>query len=327
MTMHAICLHGGAGAITREIIDEALEAKFRASLGRILQAGHELLAGGGSALDAVALVVGLLEEDPLYNAGVGANVSAAGECELDASIMDGRTLAAGAVAGVRTVRSPIRLARAVMERSSHVLLTGAGAEEFAAAIGEERVENAHFQTPFRRAQWARVQELEQAAAPAVDAAGRPRVTSYTADDNVFFRELSFGTVGCVALDARGNLAAATSTGGMMNKRFGRVGDSPLIGAGTYASNASCAVSCTGWGEYFVRAAAAHDVAARMEYSGAHLGSAAAGAIARVGELGGEGGLIAVDRTGRVALPFNSAGMYRAWQTPTDGPHVALFGDE
>jgi len=325
--MHAICLHGGAGTITREIVDEALEARFRASLARILQAGHELLAGGGSALDAVTLVVGLLEEDPLYNAGVGANVNAAGECELDASIMDGRTLAAGAVAGVRTVRSPIRLAREVMERSNHVLLAGTGAEEFAAALGHEPVDNAHFRTPFRLAQWEKVRELELAASPALEAAGRRRLTSYTADDNAFFRELSFGTVGAVALDARGHLAAGTSTGGMMNKRYGRVGDSPLIGAGTYASDASCAVSCTGWGEYFVRAGAARDVGARMEYGGAHLGAAAAGAIARVGQLGGEGGLIAVDRTGCVALPFNSAGMYRAWQTSAAEPRVALFADE
>lgn len=325
--MHSICLHGGAGSITREIVDEALEAKFRSSLAAALAGGHEILAGGGSALDAVTRTVELLEDDPLFNAGTGANISAAGECELDASIMDGRTLAAGAVAGVRTVRSPIRLARAVMERSRHVLLSGAGAEEFAAAIGHERVENARFQTAFRRAQWERVRELERAAEPELDAAGRPRVTSYTADDNAFFRELAFGTVGCVALDAAGNLAAATSTGGMMNKRFGRIGDSPLIGAGTYASNASCAVSCTGWGEYFVRANGARDVGARMEYGGAHLGAASAATIARVGQLGGEGGLIAVDRAGRVAMPFNSAGMYRAWHTPFEGPRVALFGDE
>lgn len=325
--MHSICLHGGAGFITRENIDEALEAKFRASLSAALAAGHELLSGGGSALDAVTRVVELLEADPLFNAGVGANISATGECELDASIMDGRTLAAGAVAGVRTVRSPIRLARDVMERSNHVLLSGAGAEEFAAAVGHEAVENTHFRTPFRLAQWEKVKELERAAEPERDAAGRPRVTSYTADDNAFFRELAFGTVGCVALDAQGNLAAGTSTGGMMNKRFGRIGDSPLIGSGTYASNASCAVSCTGWGEYFVRAAAAREVGARMEYGGAHLGSAAAAVIAQVGTLGGSGGLIAVDRAGRVATPFNSAGMYRAWQTSGAAPTVALFGDE
>ncbi len=327
MPPFGLVIHGGAGDVRRDEISASLEEKFRRVLGETLAAGHALLAAGRPALDVVTETVALLEDCPLFNSGVGANLNADGECELDASVMDGRTLAAGAVAGVRTVRSPIRLARDVMGRSNHVLLAAAGAEEFARAIGHEAVANAFFQTPFRRAQWERVREMERHQADQPSGLESNLLTSFSADDNYLMRELKFGTVGCVALDQSGSLAAGTSTGGMLNKRFGRVGDSPLIGAGTYADDFACAVSCTGQGEYFVRVGVAKDVAARMIYGRDSLADAARGALVRVGELGGSGGLIAIDRAGHVALPFNTAGMYRAYRVGGAGPVVAIFGDE
>lgn len=327
MPPFGLVIHGGAGDIRREEMSDSLEKKFRKVLGEIVDAGHALLAAKRSALDVVTECVARLEDCPLFNSGVGANLNADGECELDASVMDGRTLAAGAVAGVRTVRSPIRLARDVMERSRHVLLAAAGAEEFARALGHEAVDNTYFQTPFRRAQWERVRKMERLHAAQPAGPGPQLLTSFSADDNYLMRELKYGTVGCVALDQSGNLAAATSTGGMLNKRFGRVGDSPLIGAGTYADDFACAVSCTGQGEFFVRVGVAKDVAARMTYGRDSLADAARGALYRVGELGGSGGLIAIDRAGRVALPFNTSGMYRAHRVGDAKPVVAIFGDE
>lgn len=298
----------------------ALEADYRAELLAALAVGYAMLEEGQSALEAVTSVIVRLEDCALFNAGRGAVLNAEGDCELDAAVMDGRTLAAGAAAGVRTVKNPVRLARAVMEQSAHVLLVGAGADEFArlhpsGSLALELVEPAYFLTDHRRREWEDARAALERGEP-LD--GLERAPA-----------LPLGTVGAVALDQHGHLAAATSTGGMTLKRFGRVGDSALLGAGTYADDATCAVSATGHGEFFIRAVAAHDVAARMRYGGRTLAVAAAEAIARVGSLGGAGGLIAVDRAGNVALPFNSAGMYRAWRRSTGAAAgaAAIFGDE
>jgi len=315
--IHAIALHGGAGVILRADMSVDLEAEYRTTLAAALDAGHEVLAAGGSALDAVTAAVVLLEDSPLFNAGHGAVLNAEGECELDAAIMDGRTRAAGAVAGVRHIRNPIKLARDVMERSPHVMLIGAGAERFANTLGHATVPNDYFITARRRAQWQRARELESRRQDTTFWEEKVRLEA--PDDR------KFGTVGAVALDRHGNIAAATSTGGMTNKKFGRVGDSPIIGAGTYADNRTCAVSATGHGEYFIRAVVAHDIAARMAHRGESLAEAANAAIAGVGELGGTGGVIAVDTHGNVALPFNTPGMYRAWRKSSGESAVEIFG--
>lgn len=292
----ALVIHGGAGVIERDQLSAADEQSIRADLDAALEAGHRILASGGSALDAVEAAVVALEESPRFNAGKGSVYNAEGRHELDASIMDGKTRRAGAVAGVETVRNPVRLARAVMEHSPHVMMISAGAERFADSQPQiERVSNDWFDTDTRRTQ------LDQEQA---------RERSEAGDESL--RGKYFGTVGAVALDAQGNLAAATSTGGMTNKRYGRVGDSPLIGAGTWADE-RCAVSGTGWGEFFIRNVVAHDIAARMAYGGDSLAVAADAVILqRVPELGGDGGAIAVDRDGNIAMPFSTAGMYRAW---------------
>ena len=288
--MISIAIHGGAGVITRSSMSAGDEAAYRADLGRALDAGYEVLEAGGDSLDAVTAAVRILEDSPLFNAGRGAVFNHEGINELDASIMDGRTLKAGAVAGVRHVRNPVELARRVMDRSPHVLLSGAGAEEFALEQGLELVPRSYF---FTERRW---QQLERARAG--DKLS-PAAIGY------------FGTVGAVALDRHGNLAAATSTGGMTNKRWGRVGDSPLVGAGTYADNASCAVSATGSGEYFIRSVLAHEISALMKYRGLPVEEAARQAVhGRLKDIGGEGGVIVVDREGNVAMQFNSEGMFR-----------------
>ena len=318
MSTFGIVIHGGAGAIARAELTPELEAQYRAGLTQALDAGHAVLDRGGSSLDAVVAAIRILEDSPLFNAGHGAVLNAAGECELDASIMDGRTLAAGAVAGVRHIRNPIFLARDVMEKTAHVMLAGEGAEIFAKGLGYDLVPNEYFQTGRRRRQLEQAKELERQAAPVP--AGKAPVTFITIDES------KFGTVGAVALDRQGNLAAGTSTGGMTNKKFGRVGDSPIIGAGTYAANPTCAVSCTGHGEYFIRLAAAHNVATLVEYQRLPLEAAAAETIKRIRELGGTGGLIAIDRAGHVALPFNTPGMYRGFRLADGRRSVAIFGD-
>lgn len=286
---YAIAVHGGAGTLPKNELTPDKQAAFRAGLENALRAGHVLLARGGSSLDAVVAAVQSLEEDPLFNAGRGSVLTASGTHELDAALMDGRDLRAGAVTGVRHVRSPIGLARLVMERSPHVMLAGQGAEEFALEQGLAPVPNNHFTTEHRRLELERYLRGEPGS-----------------------REQSImGTVGAVALDAQGNLAAATSTGGMTGKRWGRVGDSPVIGAGTYAANDCCAVSATGHGEFFIRAAVAHEIASLMRYRGLDVNAAADEVVLRqlVG-LGGSGGVIAIGRDGRIAMPFNSAGMLR-----------------
>ena len=310
-----LVIHGGAGVIERDALDAAEEAAIHAALQAALDAGQSVLAAGGSALDAVEAAVVALEESPQFNAGKGAVYDADGVHELDASIMDGNGQRAGAVAGITTVRNPVRLARRVMDDSPHVLLIGAGAERFAdTQAGIERVDNAWFDTPHRHAQLLQAQAREAAERSAADVDA----------DNL--RGKYFGTVGAVALDAQGRLAAATSTGGMTNKKWGRVGDSPVIGAGTWA-DARCAVSGTGWGEFFLRAAVAHDIAARIAYGGDSLQAAADAVIGDVvPRLGGDGGAIAVDRDGNVAMPFNTSGMYRGWAHSDGRRGTAIFRD-
>ncbi len=319
-TPFGLAIHGGAGVIRREDLSPKLEAEYRAGLGEALGAGYDVLEGGGASLDAVVAAIQVLEDAPIFNAGRGAVLNAEGVCELDASIMDGRTQDAGAVAGLQRIRNPICLARDVLERTPHVMLIGGGAEAFAARLGYEFVSNEYFQTERRRRQLAQARELERQR-EGRPPAGAERVTFATVDDN------HFGTVGCAALDRQGNLAAGTSTGGMTNKQYGRVGDSPIIGAGTYARNATCALSATGHGEYFIRCVFGHNVSALMEYRGLSLEAAAAEAMRQIAELGGTGGLAAIDRHGNVALPFNTPGMYRGCRVSGRPAFVGIFGEQ
>ena len=305
-----LVIHGGAGAISSEMRTPEMQARYRAGLAAALRAGHAVLAGGGSSLDAVTAAITLLEDDPLFNAGKGAVFTHDGTHELDAAIMDGHTMAAGAVAAVQRVKNPIRLARRVMEGSPHVMLVGAGAEAFAQTQGLELVEPSYFDTDHRRRSLEKALEEERrgAALPAVGVDGK------------------FGTVGAVALDQAGHLAAGTSTGGMTNKRWGRVGDSPIIGAGTYAT-ADCGVSATGHGEYFIRHGVAHDICARVRYQRASIGDAADAVVRGVlVKAGGEGGVIAMDGSGNAAMPFNSQSMYRGTIGPDGVPMVAVFDE-
>ena len=312
----ALVIHGGAGVIERADLSAADEAGIRADLDAALDAGQAVLSGGGSALDAAIAAVKVLEDSPRFNAGKGAVYNAVGEHELDASVMEGHSRRAGAVAGVRTIRNPVELARRVMDDSPHVMLMGDGAEKFADEQPDiVRVPNDWFDTPHRYEQLQRAQAREAAER----AAGLD-----TEAENL--RGKYFGTVGAVALDAHGHIAAATSTGGMTNKRWGRVGDSPIVGAGTYA-NDHCGVSGTGWGEFFIRAAVAHDICARMAYRGDSLETAANAVIMDVVPgLGGDGGAIAIDRDGNIAMPFNTSGMYRGWVKPDGSRGVAIFRD-
>ncbi|MFT4246909.1 MAG: isoaspartyl peptidase/L-asparaginase [Pseudomonas sp.] len=305
-----LVIHGGAGVVRAGMTAQD-EAAARAGLERALRAGHAVLAQGGSAVDAVAATITVLEDDPQFNAGKGAVFTHDGRNELDAAIMDGASGKAGAVAGVHRVRNPIQLARAVMDHSKHVMLTGDGAEAFAKEQGVALVDPSYFRTEKR---WRQLQKALKE-----EAAGQAHADLETAKH--------FGTVGALALDAQGRLAAGTSTGGMTNKRYGRVGDSPIIGAGTYA-NAQCAVSGTGWGEFYIRAVAAYDICARMKYAGQSLAQAADEVIdRRIPQAGGDGGAIALDAQGNAAFPFNTDGMYRG-RIGADGvPHVAIFKDE
>lgn len=306
MPRYALAIHGGAGTIKRENLSEAKEAEYRATLLAALAAGEDVLKEGGASLDAVVAAIMVMENSPLFNAGKGAVFTAEGRNELDTSIMDGRTLDAGAASGVTKVKNPILLARAVMENSPHVMLQGAGAETFAEEQGLELVEPDYFYTE------ERYRQLEMAKEQKVGA-----VTE--------FWDEKLGTVGAVALDSDGNLAAGTSTGGMTNKLWGRVGDSPIIGAGTYANNASCAVSGTGHGEFFIRATVARDICAQMEYAGKSLREAADFIVMdRLVEMGGEGGIISVDNDGNIALVFNSPGMYRGSVRAGEEATVAIF---
>ncbi|WP_425476589.1 isoaspartyl peptidase/L-asparaginase family protein [Arenimonas composti] len=308
-----LVIHGGAG-VERAGLSAEEEAAARAALADALRAGHRALMDGKPALDAVTAAITVLEDAPQFNAGRGAVFTHDGRNELDASLMDGRSGRAGAVAGVGRVRNPILAARAVMERSPHVMMVGAGAETFAGEQGLELVDPAYFRTDKRWQQLQRALEEEARAAEAQAVLELP-ATAW------------FGTVGALALDADGHLAAGTSTGGMTNKRYGRVGDSPVIGAGTWA-DARCAVSGTGWGEYYIRAAAAHDICARVRYRGDRLQRAADDVInAAIPAAGGDGGAIALGADGSVAFPFNTEGMYRGWIGADGVPHVAVFRGE
>ena len=317
---YGLVLHGGAGVILRDKLSPEMEAQYRAKLKEALDAGYAVLDAGGSALDAVVAAIKPLEDSPLFNAGKGAVLNADGICELDSSIMDGRNLAAGAIAGVHRIKNPITLARAVMEKSVHVMFTGDGAERFAEQVGGiEFVPPEYFITDRRKEDLKRAQEKEKQ-----EKSGKR--TSFNLQD-LADREQKWGTVGCAALDKNGNLAAGTSTGGMTNKKFGRVGDSPIIGAGTYANNATCALSATGHGEYFIRIGVARDISAQMEYKGMSVGEAAKSSLAKVAKLGGDGGLVAIDKNGNVAMPFNTPGMYRGFRLSTGKNAIEVFGDK
>ena len=306
-----LVIHGGAGTIERGKMTPEQEREHRDGLERSLKAGFEILKKGGSSLDAVEAAVRVLEDDPLFNAGKGAVFTDAGTNELDAAIMDGRNLGAGAVANLCHVRNPISLARMVMEKSKHVLMTGDGAEKFAKENGVELVDQKYF---FTQERWDALQKLK-----AAEKSGGSDGKQFIITDHD-----RHGTVGAVALDQNGDLAAATSTGGTTNKKAGRVGDSPIIGGGTYANNRTCAVSGTGDGEYFIRAVVAHDISALMEYRGMKLPEAAQTVLDKVAKLGGTGGLIAIDREGNLALPFNTSGMYRGHVDPSGQFVVEIY---
>jgi L-asparaginase / beta-aspartyl-peptidase len=302
----SIAIHGGAGTLERKDMTAEKDAAYRAALQAALDAGRAVLAAGGTSLDAVTAAVRLLEEDPKFNAGKGAVYTWDAAHELDAAIMDGRTRAAGAVAGVTTVRNPVLLARKVMEDSPHVMLAGKGAEQFAKEKGLELVPNSWFDTPER-----------------LEALKKVKTGNLSALDV----DIKFGTVGAVALDTHGNLAAATSTGGMTGKRWGRIGDAPIIGAGTYAENGVCAVSATGWGEYFIRVGVARTLCARMAMKGESAQAAADTTLADVARLGGDGGVIVVGANGDAVFGIEASGMYRGRATSAGVNQVAIYKDE
>jgi beta-aspartyl-peptidase (threonine type) len=298
-----LVIHGGAGTIERSNLTPKREREYRVGLERALAAGYEILKRGGASLDATEAAVRVLEDDPHFNAGKGAVFTNAGTNELDAAIMDGKTLKAGAVANLRHIQNPIDLARMVMDKSPHVLMTGEGAETFAKENGVPLLPDQKYF--FTQERWDALQKMK--AAEKSGGAGEKKFIISDQDRH--------GTVGAVALDQSGNLAAATSTGGTTNKKAGRVGDSPIIGGGTYANNQTAAISCTGDGEYFIRAVVAHEISALMEYRGMPLRDAAQHALDRAKQLGGSGGLIAIDKNGEIALPFNTNGMYRGYVDP------------
>ncbi|OJA56107.1 isoaspartyl peptidase/L-asparaginase family protein [Burkholderia ubonensis] len=323
MTSPAIvAIHGGAGTILREAMNTDTELQYRAELAAILRAAQAVLADGGSALDAVSVAVRMLEDCPLFNAGRGAVYTADGTHELDAAIMDGATLAAGAVCCVTRVRNPVLAARRVMEASEHVMFAGAGADAFAAAQGLELVEPGYFGTEARHAQWLKARD---AAGALLD---HGAATFAFGDGAPLDPDRKHGTVGAVARDLHGHVAAATSTGGITNKQPGRVGDSPIIGAGCYADDATCAVSSTGTGEMFIRLATAHDVAAQIAYRGVSVAEAAYDVVMnKLPRIAGRGGIIAVDAHGNVAMPFNTDGMYRGYARVGAAPVVGIYRDD
>jgi beta-aspartyl-peptidase (threonine type) len=318
MSKITLVIHGGAGTITRANMTPEKEKAYQAALQQALQAGYDVLKKGGASLDAVEAAIHVMEESPLFNAGKGAVFTNEGKNELDASVMDGKTLKAGAVAGVTTVKSPISLARKVMEASEHVMLTGRGAEQFAKEKGLEIVDPSYFYTETRYQQLQNAKKEEKVQ---LDHSG----DKGSLDEQIFTEGNKYGTVGAVALDAYGNLAAGTSTGGMTNKRWNRVGDAPIIGAGTYANNQTCAVSATGHGEYFIRSVVSYDISALMEYKGMSVQRAADEVVMKkLVQRGGEGGVIAVDAQGNVAMPFNSEGMYRGFVKADGKPTVLIY---
>lgn len=300
---YGIVIHGGAGVILKANMTPEKEVEYINKLTEALKAGYKILDSGGSSLDAVNTSINIMEDSPLFNAGKGAVLTEKGVAELDASIMDGKNLMAGAVAGVRHVKNPINLARLVMEKSPHVMMVGDGAEEFGKENNIEMVDNSYFITKERWEQYQKMIRLEEE---------RKKAEKH-------------GTVGAVALDKSGNLAAGTSTGGMMMKKFGRVGDSPIIGAGTYANNNTCAVSATGHGEYFIRLGVAKDISSLMEYKNYSLIDAADEVVInKLGKMKGDGGIIAIDKNGNIAMPFNTEGMYRGYLMDNGLPVVKMY---
>ena len=296
-----IVIHGGAGTILKKNMSDSLENAYKEKLKEAITMGHAILKNGRTSIAAITATINVMEDSPLFNSGKGAVFTHEETNELDASIMDGATLNAGAVAGVKHIKNPINLALEVMNNSPHVLLAGPGAEEFAREQGFEMMDPSYFYTEKRYKSLQKVKARE-----------KEKQNKSISFEDPFIKDSKFGTVGCVALDKQGNLAAGTSTGGMTNKRWNRIGDSPIIGAGTYANNATCAVSSTGWGEYFIRAMVAHDISVMMEYKGISLQEAATEVIQnKVPALGGDGGIVAIDKDGNIVMEFNTAGMYRA----------------
>lgn len=312
-------LHGGAGTITKQNMTPEMEASYQSKLKEALLAAYQILKDGKPGLDAIETALRLLEDSPLFNAGKGAVLTSVGTVELDAAIMDGSTLKAGSVASLKHIKNPISLARLVMEKSPHVMMVGDGAEDFAKQLGIEMMPNEYFLTERRQKELQKKKEDEQKKKQS-HFSREPLAESLALQ----FEPEKYGTVGAVALDRAGNLAAGTSTGGISNKRFGRVGDSPIIGAGTYANNRTCAISCTGDGEYFIRSCVAHDISALVEYRGMSLKEATQMVLDKVEKIGGKGGLIAIDRTGRIAMPFNTSGMYRGSIGADGKPFVAIY---
>lgn len=314
----AIVIHGGAGTILKKNMSPEMEVKYKEKLEEAVKTGYAILKKGGSSLEAVEKAINVMEDSPLFNAGKGAVFTNQGKNELDASIMDGKTLKAGAIAGVTTVKNPINLARAVMEKSEHVMLAREGAEYFAKENGLEIVNPAYFYTENRYQSLLKAQEKE-------------KIELDHSDNSSFYdshiKDNKFGTVGCVALDKNGNLAAGTSTGGMTNKKWGRIGDTPIIGAGTYANNKTCGVSSTGWGEFFIRNVVAYDISALMEYKGISLAKASKEVIQnKLTKLGGDGGIVAMDKNGNISMEFNTAGMYRASIDKKGKITIAIYKD-
>jgi len=308
MSTYSIVIHGGAGTLVKGLMTAKLEEKYKKALSKALDAGYKVLEQGDSAIDAVEMAVKKLEDSPLFNAGKGSVFTAEGTHEMDAAIMDGSNLGAGAVSLITGIKNPVSLARDVMEKSYHVFLAGDGAMQFAKSNGHAIEDESYFYDEVRYQQWQGIKDSN----------------TFQLDHSVK-KEGKFGTVGAVACDKHGNVAAATSTGGMTNKKWGRVGDSPMIGAGNYANNKTCAVSCTGSGEFFIRGVVAYDVSCLMEHKGLSLEDACNEVInKRILEINGDGGLIAVDAKGNVAMPFNTEGMYRACKTSNGDLRIGIY---
>ena len=314
MNKYAIAIHGGAGTILKSTMTPEKEKAYLDGLKNAIESGETILKNGGSSLEAVEKAIRSLEDNPLFNAGKGAVFSNSGKNEMDASIMNGEDLSAGAVAGISNIKNPISLAKGIMQKSEHVFLTGNGAIEFAKSIDSEFEEDAYF---FEQMRFDQLQQAKQSDGVFLD----------HTTDKFENGEKKFGTVGAVALDIHGNLAAGTSTGGMTNKKFGRVGDSPIIGAGTYANNETCAISCTGHGEFFIRSVVAHDISCLIEYKGLSLKEACDFVVMdKLVKIGGEGGLIAIDKNGNIEMPFNSEGMYRAKKSNDGELFIKIYKD-
>ena len=311
-----IVIHGGAGTIIKENMSSEMEQAYREKLAEAVATGHAILKAGGTSQDAVEQTIHVMENSPLFNSGKGAVLTAGESIALDASFMDGKTLDAGAIAGVKHIKNPISAAIKVMNNSPHVMLAGAGADQFAVEQGLDTVPESYFITERRLDALKRVQEKEA-----------NQNLSFNAVEEQYFKNQRIGTVGCVALDLQGNLAAGTSTGGMTNKKWDRIGDAPIIGAGTYANNASCGVSATGWGEFFIRSVVAHDIAALVEYKNLRIQEASKIVLQKVEDLGGDGGVVVLDSRGNVAMEFNTPGMYRAHMNASGELNVKIYKNE